>query len=222
VIRAVLFDLDETLLDRTASVSAFVADQHARFASRLGGASLDAFRDRFLALDARGSMHKSMVYPALLAEFGGDPDAAAELLDDYLANSSRHAVAMAGMDNLLSALRSRGLKLGIVSNGETALQWSNIDALGLRERMDVVLISETEGLRKPDAALFRRAAERLEMAASDCLFVGDNPVVDVLGARGAGMQAVWLENGVPWPEGETRGPSIRALGELLALPCFAS
>lgn len=114
-------------------------------------------------------------------------------------------------------MRGRGLKLGIVSNGEAALQWSNIDALGLRERMDVVLISQEQGLRKPDAAIFRRAAERLGAPPDDCVFVGDNPVTDVLGARNAGMQAVWLENGLPWPDGEATGPSIRRLSELLKL-----
>jgi putative hydrolase of the HAD superfamily len=216
MIGAVLFDLDETLLDRTASLTAFLASQHARFAGRLGGAPLDLYRDRFLALDARGSVHKSSVYPALLAELGGDADAAAALLADYRANSSQHAVAMAGIDDLLAGLSGRGLKLGIVSNGETALQWRNIDAIGLRDRMDVVLVSEEQGLRKPDPAIFRRAADRLGLAPDACMFVGDNPVADVLGARNAGMRAVWLEKGIAWPEEEVRGETIRALPELLA------
>ena len=55
MVAAVLFDLDETLLDRTASVKAFLADQYARFAAVLDSIPLDVYRDRFMALDARGS-----------------------------------------------------------------------------------------------------------------------------------------------------------------------
>lgn len=220
MIAAVLFDLDETLLDRTGSLTDFLTDQHARFADALAGISLERFRERFLALDARGSMHKSVLYPALLAEFGGAPDAAGPLFEDYMESSCRHARPFPGMEEVLAALRGRGLKLGIVSNGETTLQWRNIDALGLQ--MDAVLISQAEGVRKPDAAIFSRAAGRLGVTPEQCLFVGDNPVADVLGARKAGMQAVWFDNGMAWPDGEATGETIRSLADLLALPLFVS
>ena len=220
MIAAVLFDLDETLLDRTGSLTDFLVDQHARFADKLGGIALKRFRERFLALDARGSVHKSVVYPALLAEIGGASDAAGSLLEDYMQNSCRYARPFQGMEDVVAALRGRGLKLGIVSNGETALQWRSIDALGLQ--MDAVLISQAEGVRKPDAAIFSRAAERLGVTPEQCLFVGDNPAADVLGARNAGMQSVWFDNGLTWPESEPEGETIRQLADLLALPFFVS
>jgi putative hydrolase of the HAD superfamily len=217
MIAAVLFDLDETLLDRTGSLLEFLADQHARFADKLGRVDLGTYRERFLTLDARGSVHKSVVYPALLKEFGGAPDAARPLLEDYMENSCRYARPFQGMDDILADLHRRGLKLGIISNGETAFQWRNIDALGLRDRMDMVLISQAEGVRKPDKAIFHLAAERLGVTPAQCLFIGDNPAADVLGARNAGMQAVWFDNGMAWLDGEAEGPAIRSLTELLVL-----
>lgn len=63
-----------------------------------------------------------------------------------------------------------------------------------------MLISEAEGLRKPETALFLRAADRLGVAPAQCLFVGDNPVADVMGAMKAGMRAVWFRGeGRDWP-----------------------
>ena len=56
---------------------------------------------------------------------------------------------------------------------------------------DVVLISEAEGVRKPDRAIFARALERCGVAPADAIFVGDHPEVDVAGARAAGMVPVW-------------------------------
>lgn len=198
-ISAVLFDLDETLLDRTTSLVSFLTDQHSRFVDRLGCAPLKAWRDRFLVLDARGHCHKAIVYPALLDEFGGDPKAAGELLNDYRERCCQHARGFPGMAEVLEVLRSRGLLLGIVTNGETAFQMRHVEALGLAALVDTVLISEAEGLRKPDAALFLRAADRLGVDPARCLFVGDNPEVDILGASAAGMRTAWFCCGANWP-----------------------
>jgi putative hydrolase of the HAD superfamily len=217
MIFAVLFDLDETLLDRTSSLVDFLADQHRRFSRRLGAVPLERFRSRFLALDGRGSVHKSLVYPALLDELCGQRDAAAELLDDYRVRCCNHARGFAGMGELLATLRLNGLKLGIVTNGEAEFQTRHIDALEIASLVDAILISESERMRKPDRELFLRAADRLGVEPSSCLFVGDNPVADILGAAAAGMQTAWLSHGHEWPPDlpPMPGVSIGSLTDLL-------
>jgi putative hydrolase of the HAD superfamily len=218
-IAAVLFDLDETLLDRTTSLVAFLANQYARFADRLGDTSFEAWRESFLALDARGHVRKSVVYPAILAEFGGDPAIADVLLDDYQMCCCRHAREFPGAEATLRALRARGLRLAIVSNGETEFQMLHIDALGLKERVDAVLVSQAEGLRKPDIALFQRAARRLRVEPGRCLFVGDNPAADIVGAYESGMRTVWFRRGASWPDELVAMPdaAIDRLPQLLGL-----
>lgn len=217
--RAILFDLDETLLDRTPALVAFLADQHARFRGRLGDASPAAWRDRFLALDARGRVPKSDVYPALLDALGGDPAAADALVADYRERCCRFARAVPGMEGTLAVLRRRGFRLGIVTNGETAFQDRHLDALGLGDRVDAILISEAEGLRKPDARLFHRAAARLGVAPALCLFVGDDPAADIVGAAAAGMRTAWLRRGAAWPDDLPAPPGavVDALPEVLRL-----
>lgn len=172
MIRAVLFDLDDTLLDRTGSLHRFLVDQHRRFGMLFGGVSFPIFRDRFLALDERGHVHKSVVYPRLLAEFGIRSDAAT-LLADYNQHCCLHAGAFPEASAVLTELRARGFRLAIVTNGETEFQTRHIHALGLATVVDAILISQAEGLRKPDKRLFWRAAERVGTAPEQCLFVGD-------------------------------------------------
>jgi putative hydrolase of the HAD superfamily len=219
VIAAVLFDLDETLLDRTTSLRAFLADQYERYADCLGSAMLEDWRSHFVALEKRGGVHKSVVYPVLLAEFGANADLAGALLADYQSRCTDFAQPCDGMAAVLGAVRSRGLKVGIVTNGETDFQTRHIRALGLERLVDAIFISEMEGLRKPDAALFLRAAAVLGAKPTQCLFVGDNPVVDVLGAAAAGMKTAWFRRGADWPADGPANPgvSIGHLSELLSL-----
>src|ERR1700743_1172686 len=107
MIAAVLFDLDETLLDRTTSLVAFLDDQYRRFADQLGAVLFTAWRDRFLALDNGGHVHKSIVYPKILLEFGGNPDAASLLLNDYLNQCCIYARMFPGAKQTLDELRKR-------------------------------------------------------------------------------------------------------------------
>jgi putative hydrolase of the HAD superfamily len=219
MIAAVLFDLDETLLDRTTSLRAFLADQYERFGGQLGTATSEVWIDRFLVLDARGSAHKSSVYPQILTAFGGDPALAQVLLADYRQRCCQHARAFPGMNDTLVALRARGCAMGLISNGETEFQRRHIQALRLGESLDVILVSESEGLRKPDVALFLRAAHRLNVVPAQCLFVGDDPVADILGAGAAGMRTAWFPNGRAWPR-ELAGPPgavIRELSDVLTV-----
>lgn len=219
MIDTVLFDLDETLLDRTASLKAFLRDQFEQEADYLGHVQSDEWCARFLVLDRRGHVHKSVVYPDILAEFGGRPEHARALLSDYSARCSRFARPFDGMRAVLEKLRAQGFALGIVTNGETEFQSTHVGALELDRLVDAILISEREGLRKPDAALFVRAATACGTEPSRCLFVGDNPVADVLGAHAAGMETAWFRGSAEWPLDAPPNPgaSIDHLSDVLSL-----
>jgi len=219
MIDAVLFDLDETLLDRTASLRAFLADQFGRHAGSLGNVGMEQWREHFLALDRRGQVLKTIVYPAILAEFGGEAGAYQTLFADYASRCSAFAVPFDAMLSTLIAIRSMGLPIAIVTNGGTEFQTKSIEALDLHKLTDAIFISEREGLRKPDPALFVRAAEQLGVPPERCLFVGDNPVADVLGAAATGMRTAWFRGAQQWPEElpSNPGATIDRLDEVLGL-----
>lgn len=91
----------------------------------------------------------------------------------------------------LQALRARGLRLGLVSNAshDEIEAWPDSPLAPL---FDAVLFSCREKVAKPDPRIFLRAAERLGVAAEECLFVGDGGSGEHSGARGAGMRTVRL------------------------------
>jgi putative hydrolase of the HAD superfamily len=116
------------------------------------------------------------------------------------------------LDTLVE-LRRRGKRLGIVTNGVAAVQHATIDALGIRSAVDAIVISETEGVRKPHPDLFHRAAFRVGVAPSECCFVGDHPTVDVAAAEAAGLQGIWRRTSHWAPAAPVR--TIDAIPEIL-------
>ncbi len=98
-----------------------------------------------------------------------------------------------GLLPMLEDLRRRGYKLGIVTNGSLLMQHLKIDNSGLRPYVDVVLVSGEEGVGKPDPEIYYRAAARLGVHPSRCVFVGDYPNTDIAGAKAAGMRPVLVQ-----------------------------
>ena len=197
MIRAVLFDLDGTLFGRDLCMRALVREQYSAFEGRLENVGVDYFVGRVLELDEHGYRRKSEVYEAVACECGLPPGMAAELTVDFRARYHAYCRPHDGVHATLEELKRRGKKTGVITNGTRTIQEGTIDALGVRQLLDVVLVSEVEGVRKPDPAIFERASTRLGLLPSECCFVGDHPQVDIAGAQAAGWHPLWKRS-VHW------------------------
>lgn len=192
-IQAVLFDLDGTLLDRDTSLLQFVQDQYRRY-PELQTVDHNLFVQRFIELDNHGYLWKDKVYQQLIQEFSIPNLDWSLLLDDYLSNFQQHCTGYPNLLSMLTALKNHGLKIALISNGYGQFQYDNFKALNIAHLFDEVLISEWEGLRKPDQAIFHRALTRLGVAAEQTVYVGDHPDNDIRASREARMKAVWKRN----------------------------
>lgn len=216
MIKAVLFDLDGTLFDRTTSVTAGLQRQYARFVQDLKGTPQAAYLERFLVLDERGYVKKAVVYQQMAEEFGWSAKLAQTLCDDYYARYHDQCIGFPGLAQMLADLSCLGLKLGLVTNGWERTQRGVIQALSIEPFLEAILISETEGVRKPDARIFSRALEQLGVDARHALFVGDHPVNDIKGAQQVGMRTVWMRD-AHWGDCPQADWHIGSLPELTAL-----
>jgi len=183
--------LDAILFDRTTSVTFAIQRQYDRFASALQPMPKSHYLSQFLALEDRGYVKKDQVYGQMAEQFGWPVGLADKLTTDYYTRYPDVCVGFPGLEEVLASLTALPLKLGLVTNGREIMQRSVIAELGIAHYFDAILISEVEGVRKPDVRIFQRALERLDVAAEYCLFVGDHPLVDVEGAQRAGMRAIW-------------------------------
>lgn len=113
----------------------------------------------------------------------------------------------------LEEVAELGLRTGIISNSRSESQVRDLLALaGVPGQFDPIVSSGTEGIRKPDPGIFRRAVERARVAADEAFHIGDLRFTDALAARAAGLRSAWLNR-----EGTGFGddpPEITSLSEL--------
>jgi putative hydrolase of the HAD superfamily len=95
---------------------------------------------------------------------------------------------------MLEELRSNNLVLGMITNGKGQFQMDNIKALEIKTYFEIILISEWEGIKKPDSQIFHRALEQLNVSPNESLFVGDHPDNDVKAAQKVGMKGIWKKD----------------------------
>ncbi len=190
MIHAVLFDLDETLLDRQSSLIVYLHRQFRRL-RELQSVAFTEYMNRVVELDAHGYANKDEVFRCVEREFDLSPGTWKLLLEDFLAYFPHICVPFPKAHQTLATLRQQGLKLGLVTNGRVASQQPKIDGLGISGYFDTVLISESEGIAKPDPEIFLRAVGSLGISVEEAVMVGDNPAADVGGAKECGMRAIW-------------------------------
>ncbi|HDR7639294.1 HAD family hydrolase [Bacillus wiedmannii] len=191
MIRAVFFDLDGTLLDRCQSLEQFIYDQYNRFASHLMSIEKLEYCSRFLELDNNGYTWKDKVYATLLSEYNITTLTPEQLLHDYITNFQHHCIPFQNMHELLQRLTQQNIKIGIITNGFTDFQMSNLRALNIHTYTNTILVSEAERIKKPHPEIFERALQKLDVKAAECLYVGDHPENDVLGSERVGILGVW-------------------------------
>jgi len=207
VVRGVLLDVDDTLVDTRAAFAAALLRVQRRWLAHLDDALAPAVLARWLADpgghfraytrgDCDFSTQRHRRAADLQGAFGGPAlDAAglaaweAEYDAAFRAAWAPCADALAFLDTLAAA----GLPVGLVTNAAAAYQRDKLTRLGLLDRFAVLVGVDELGRGKPDPQVFGLACTRLGVRAEECAYVGDELDVDARGARDAGLLGIWLD-----------------------------
>ncbi len=177
-----LFDLDGTLLDSAPDMLATVNAMRAERGR--GPMALDALRPH-VSKGARAMLAAAFADVAVETRESWVP----EFLAVYQRELGRHGAPFDGIEAMLGALEAAGSRWGIVTNKPEYLARLLLPLLGWESRCAVLIGGVTLTARKPDPLPLTVAAERLGVAPSACVYVGDDER-DIVAARAAGMPSV--------------------------------
>jgi putative hydrolase of the HAD superfamily len=202
---AVLFDLDDTLHDDTLAFTTAAEDVAREVAAEHGIDAL-ALKQAYIA-EAEGFWHRlsgaqvqtkmaglrEQMWSSALSRVGiSDAQLAARSAANYNAYRSKYFSLFPGALDLLRALKRRGVKIGLLTNGFSETHRDKVTVLQITEYFDALFLPDETGMVKPDPLLFAHACERLGSAPARSAMVGDRFDRDIEGAQRAGLYTVWV------------------------------
>jgi 2-haloalkanoic acid dehalogenase type II len=222
-IRAICFDLDNTLWDvwpvimrAERAMYDFLAERYPKTVANLTVEALREVRDAvahefpqmrhdftFLRKQSLRKLAEMHAYPECLAE---------EAFEVFI--RVRNEVTL--YDEVLPALETlrQRFRLFAASNGNADLR-----KIGIGHLFERSVAARDVGAAKPDPVIFQKAIEGTGLEPHEVIYVGDDPLLDVVGARRAGMHPVWINRtGAAWPDDlEPPLQAIASLDDLVAL-----
>jgi putative hydrolase of the HAD superfamily len=213
--RAILLDLDDTILDDSGGVVSCWRQACVAHRSDMNGLdagavfdAIDRMREWYWSDPERHRIGRlelawarGEVVRLALAELGVEDDVLAQKIGD-----TYHALrdeAIRPIDDAVPTvkwLREQGCRLALLTNGGSRLQRIKIDRFSLAPLFDTILIEGEVGFGKPDPRIYARALDALDVPATDAWMVGDNFEWDVAAPQREGIAGIWIDahgRGVP-------------------------
>jgi putative hydrolase of the HAD superfamily len=235
VIKALLLDVDDTLIDtRGAMVAAGVAavaelwPQLPPEAQHAAATHFQADPRGWFGRFTRGEMSFSAMRQARVADLletfslSDIHEVNARFEDAYAPAFVANVRVFDDVAPLIEVVSAARIPMGLLTNSSSGYTRQKLEIIGLASAFDAVTTRDTLGFGKPDARAFHHACRLLGSAAADTTYVGDDIEIDALAARDAGLSAAWLQREPADPQGASRArargiPVIRSLSQVPAL-----
>ena len=233
--RAILFDLDDTLIDHSGTIDSCWQTAAERAVAIFPGLSSEQFlaaretagQSYWAANHREGRLNlrigRRRVVELALESLGLGTSHAAEIADLFHECREGSYELLPGAIETLEALGAAGIKLGLVTNGESLLQRSKLERFELARHFDHIQIEGEFGLGKPEEGAYRAALEALGVGADEAWMIGDNLEWEVAAPQRVGIFSIWVDaagNGLPTgsevkPDKIVR--SVRELSDILSV-----
>jgi 2-haloalkanoic acid dehalogenase type II len=222
-IRAICFDLDNTLWDVWPVITRAEREMYdflaQRYPKTVANLTLEALREvrNEVVLEFPEMQHDFTFLRKQslrkLAQLHAYPDSLVEEAFDVFIRARNDVTLYDEVLPALETLRAR-FRLFTASNGN-----ADLAKIGIAHLFERNVAARNVGALKPDPAIFHKTIEGTGLAAEEVAYVGDDPLMDVVGARRAGMVPVWINrDGAAWPADiEPATHVITSLDELVLL-----
>ncbi len=186
-IKAVIFDLDNTLIDRQRAFNEMV---HQLIPGIVKENSSQAIKD-ILIWDNHGTTARIEVFKLLAQKYDISPLDAEKLNAYWSSNTGDITYLFDDVLPTLDYLQSK-YKLAVLTNGDKSTQRRKLASINIDEYLECSVVSGEFGSHKPDPSVFLHVANQLGLKPEQCVYIGDNYKVDIIGAQNTGMHAIFI------------------------------
>ncbi|MFT8348034.1 HAD family hydrolase [Clostridium saccharoperbutylacetonicum] len=189
MIKALIFDLDDTLYYEMEYVlGSFKEVAHYLGNKYIKDSEVLYFRmEQILEESGRGKIFN------IICEENGFKEDINDLVDIYR-SSVPELELYEDSREVLNWAREHGYNLGIITDGSSKVQWNKIRALGIEKSVDKIIVTDDLGIEfwKPHKRSYLEMVEHFKISEDECVYIGDNPGKDFIGAKEIGMKTVRL------------------------------
>lgn len=189
MIKAIIFDLDNTLIDRQRAFKEMLI---RKFTSLFNDEKLvnDMVKD-VIEWDKNGTVERIVVFKKWAEKYNVTSITPEQLDKEWSNESGTVAFLYEDVKDTLIKLKEK-YKLAILTNGNAFSQRRKLNTINIYDLLDYSLVSSEYIVKKPDKQIFEYTAKQLGLETHECIYVGDNYNIDILGSRNAGMTPIYV------------------------------
>ncbi len=202
---AFIFDLDNTICDTIAAIQSSIKVCYKYLKNHYLDIQYDEFMSieedvfNYLTIEKRLPVYSfRAIYWHTIFErlnLSKNPILIKNVISLYSDQLAKSVELFPGIENLLFELKKRNKIIAILSNGDFLTKASMIEYLNISQYVDLLVASDMTQVDKPDPRAFRYVLDQINLAPSKCVFVGDERINDIEGAKKVGLTSVYVK----WP-----------------------
>ena len=194
MIRAIIFDLDDTLYDEMQFVRGGF-EAVSSYTSKNANVNQNVVYQ--LLLDVLEKHGRGQTFDIALKKLGlYNKNLIPKLVKVYRTHKPKLSL-YSEVRTVLSTLRKQGYKLGLITDGNVEVQRNKVEALKIKDFFDCIIFSDEYGIekQKPNPFPYQKALKELKASARETIYVGDNPYKDFVSAKKLGIHTIRIMRG---------------------------
>lgn len=189
MIKALIFDLDNTLIDRQRAFREMLVREFSKITN--DSELIKSMTEDIVSWDRNGEISRDITFNMWKDKYGFESPTPAELSKSWSNESGKVAYLYPDVRDTLTQLKKK-YKLAVLSNGNKISQRRKLETIAIYDLLDYSLVSGEFDVNKPDPKIFHYVCEQLGLNPNECAYIGDNYRIDVEGSKNAGLYPVYV------------------------------